>query len=206
LDQIQVSQGDSLSSIAYKLYGNYKSWREISALNPQLSNPDQIEVGQILYVQAATVDTASYLAALLEQVEQVAKVDNEVIPPSSDSMSESDLAQAPPLDSEQIAQVESEQATQVEQIETLPQDQFDQATSQDANTSSSDFGELSDPNNIENSAVITDPSEYYMLIGILLIAGALIALLVNRIRRKKAIHQYEEHTQIHEFPNNKTGT
>ena len=43
---IRVEKGDSLWRLASKHLGSGKRWRELAALNPNLSNPNLIRVGQ----------------------------------------------------------------------------------------------------------------------------------------------------------------
>lgn len=49
-DTVVVQKGDSMSALAEKLYGNKKAWSSIWALNPNIQNPNVIEVGSKLYV------------------------------------------------------------------------------------------------------------------------------------------------------------
>ncbi len=46
----RVRSGESLASIAYKVYGDARSWKEIALLN-DLNNPDALEVGQKLILK-----------------------------------------------------------------------------------------------------------------------------------------------------------
>lgn len=59
-DQTQtytVVSGDSLSKIAKKFYGHANRWREIFEANrDQISNPDLINIGQVLKIPAAAAD------------------------------------------------------------------------------------------------------------------------------------------------------
>lgn len=41
-----VQPGDSLSKLAKNTWGNYDSWRAISAANPQIKHPDIIQIGE----------------------------------------------------------------------------------------------------------------------------------------------------------------
>ncbi len=47
IKKYRVKRGENLASIAYKVYGDSRSWKEIALLN-NLNNPDQLEVGQDL--------------------------------------------------------------------------------------------------------------------------------------------------------------
>lgn len=44
-----VLEGDSLSSISFKFYGDYFAWEKIAAVN-NIVNPDLLEVGDILII------------------------------------------------------------------------------------------------------------------------------------------------------------
>jgi len=47
IKKYRVKPGENLASIAYKVYGDSRSWKEIALLN-NLNNPDMLEVGQDL--------------------------------------------------------------------------------------------------------------------------------------------------------------
>jgi nucleoid-associated protein YgaU len=50
----RVAPGDSLSTIAQKIYGDANKWRQIHEANKdQIPNPDLIHPGQILKIPAA---------------------------------------------------------------------------------------------------------------------------------------------------------
>jgi len=49
-DSVTVQKGDSMSSLAQQRYGNSKAWASIWALNPNIQNPNVLEVGTKLYV------------------------------------------------------------------------------------------------------------------------------------------------------------
>lgn len=49
---VTVKPGDSLSSIAERVYGSQASWRSLWKENPQVSNPDQLVVGMVLSYRA----------------------------------------------------------------------------------------------------------------------------------------------------------
>lgn len=67
LQQVAVRKGDSLSSIAKGLYGDAQSWKEIAALNPSISNPDIIQVGQKIAVQPAQIDVKTPISQFIAQ-------------------------------------------------------------------------------------------------------------------------------------------
>ncbi len=51
-----VVGGDSLSKIAKKFYGNANKWREIFEANKdRISNPDLIQIGQVIKIPAETL-------------------------------------------------------------------------------------------------------------------------------------------------------
>ncbi len=70
LQSYDVMPGDSLSSIAKAHYGNFLSWKEIAALNPQLVNSDRILVGSKLNIQPTQVDTSNFLNSLVAQAQK----------------------------------------------------------------------------------------------------------------------------------------
>jgi len=45
-----VQPGDTLGGIAEKIYGNSDKWRVVWGMNPQISNPDLIYIGQIISI------------------------------------------------------------------------------------------------------------------------------------------------------------
>jgi hypothetical protein len=56
-----VKPGDTLSHIALRHYGNANRWRDIAAYN-ELENPDEIRVGQILWLPGlSTVQGGDYI-------------------------------------------------------------------------------------------------------------------------------------------------
>lgn len=177
LSSIVVKQGDTLSGLAKQNYGSFDSWKEISALNPQLANPNLIQVGQVLYLQPTHVDTASYFAALVDQFEQAEK-SNDLAPEAEtfdDSLSESVNAATPPIADAPIAEAPV----------VVPSPQANLAT--------------------PAAAAKLDPSELYLRVGVLIIAFAVIGLIVARVRRRKAEQKRLQEEQIHNFPG-RTGT
>ena len=54
LQTYTVAKGDSLSKIARKFYGNAREWRVIFEANrDQISNPDLIQIGQVLKIPSS---------------------------------------------------------------------------------------------------------------------------------------------------------
>jgi hypothetical protein len=68
-EQITVQSGDSMSLIGLKMFGDLQTWREIASLNPEITNPDLIEVGQVLKVQQKTFNTKAVFDQLLAQMQ-----------------------------------------------------------------------------------------------------------------------------------------
>lgn len=92
LQQMEVKKGDSLSQIAKALYGSVQSWKEIAALNPEIKNPDVIEVGQKLAVQPAQMNTKPVIDQLIAQAKQ--PTDNKVADTASASASDAPADEA----------------------------------------------------------------------------------------------------------------
>ncbi len=115
LDSVVVQQGDSLSSIALRNYGDANAWREIASLNQNsLSSPDRIEIGQNLKlgnVSRATLskiqsESAKMQAKVEEDLLQNAQTDQvaqtEQMDQSPQDPSEGVGAQAPPADAASV--------------------------------------------------------------------------------------------------------
>ncbi|MEZ4816145.1 MAG: LysM domain-containing protein [Bdellovibrionota bacterium] len=68
---ILVQKGDSLSGLAAKHLGNSKEWSRIWALNPNIQNPNTIEIGDKLYMPKSKLEARS-----LASVETQKKNDN----------------------------------------------------------------------------------------------------------------------------------
>ncbi|MBS1983003.1 MAG: LysM peptidoglycan-binding domain-containing protein [Bdellovibrionales bacterium] len=68
LEEVVVKKGDSLSRISQQLYGTRGGWKEIAALNPQLQNPDMVEVGDVLKVQPKDIITEPALQRIIKEV------------------------------------------------------------------------------------------------------------------------------------------
>jgi len=56
-----VKSGDSLSSIARDVLGNMSRWLDLMKLNPIITDPNKIYVGQVLTLPAYNIDTGKYL-------------------------------------------------------------------------------------------------------------------------------------------------
>lgn len=70
LDQVTIQKGDTLSKIGLARYGNVRTWKEISALNPDLANPDRVEVGQVIKLQPKDIDTKPVLSNIMKEVSE----------------------------------------------------------------------------------------------------------------------------------------
>jgi hypothetical protein len=68
LENVTVRKDDWMSKLGAARYGDVRSWREIAALNPEISNPDLIEIGQVLRVQPVQIDTAPVLQKIIAQL------------------------------------------------------------------------------------------------------------------------------------------
>jgi LysM repeat protein len=55
VEQISVARGDSLWKLAEQHLGSGLRWRELAALNPEVSNPDLIYVGQVIRLRREEV-------------------------------------------------------------------------------------------------------------------------------------------------------
>jgi LysM repeat protein len=121
LSAVSVSAGDTLSSIAAKVYGSPDAWRELAILNANgLTSPDSLEVGQSLQIAPATRDTSAILQAYVQKVqgeaqaalsdpsttqsEQLAQANPS---PSDPELAASEGAQAPPAADDSALEVSS---------------------------------------------------------------------------------------------------
>ena len=68
LESHTVQLDDWMSKIGHARFGDVRTWREIAALNPDISNPDLIEIGQVLRVQPVHIDTAAALQKIIAQL------------------------------------------------------------------------------------------------------------------------------------------
>jgi len=95
LEGLTVQAGDTLGTISQRHFGQTMSWLEIAAMNPELTNPDQIEIGQTLRIQTAQVDTATVLNQIVAQAAAgTPKTPNEPTPTTAPEISQA--AQTPP--------------------------------------------------------------------------------------------------------------
>ena len=67
MEKVEVQKGDSLSAIGQRMYGDAQTWQELAALNPEITNPDVIQVGQTLNVQPAQLNTQDVLKQVIAQ-------------------------------------------------------------------------------------------------------------------------------------------
>lgn len=66
---VTVKAGDSLSSIASRVYGSEGAWRTLWKENPKIQNPDQLTVGMVLtYREGATVSDSTQVGEGVEPV------------------------------------------------------------------------------------------------------------------------------------------
>lgn len=70
LEEITVQKGDTLSKLGEARYGNIRSWKELAAMNPDIPNPDVIEVGQKIRLQPKDVDTKAVLQQIMKEVSE----------------------------------------------------------------------------------------------------------------------------------------
>lgn len=70
--ETKVQPGDTLASISKRAYGSSKYWKSIWRQNDQINNPDQLEVGQVVYyltdaaLSAAQQDVANQINNLVQ--------------------------------------------------------------------------------------------------------------------------------------------
>lgn len=85
--EVVVQAGDTLSTIAARVYGNPSDWVIIWRYNGHIANPDQIEIGQKIHYP----EDNNFLATTsIEEVPSVPVVDSELDQPTSH---EADLSQ-----------------------------------------------------------------------------------------------------------------
>ncbi|MBP7843694.1 MAG: LysM peptidoglycan-binding domain-containing protein [Proteobacteria bacterium] len=160
--QITSTDGDTLKSIAKKIYGDERAWRILASMNPQIIDPDSIEPGTQLVFQP--------------QVDTAAKLQEFVSNGSGQNAQAANSAQAG----------QAEQAAQAAQAE---QANVDQSKSGDLDLGTSDDGINLQDEIAEGSAEakIATPkkSKKPMIIGLLVILGA-VAFLVIKRRRARA--------------------
>lgn len=59
LERYTVQPGDSLSLLAMRLIGPQASWQDLWKYNPQIIDPDVIQVGESIYYPAKEVDDSA---------------------------------------------------------------------------------------------------------------------------------------------------
>ncbi len=69
-----VQQGDTLASIAKRIYGSSRSWRHIWRQNDHIDNPDKLEPGTVIYyLEKESIKTASNKNKMNDKVQTAAK-------------------------------------------------------------------------------------------------------------------------------------
>lgn len=106
-DSIVVQKGDSLSGLAEKHLGNKKAWARIWSINPNIQNPNVIEVGSKLYMPKVE-----------EAGRGIASVDEKPAAPAPLAVKEEETAAAPlaeeaPLTVQEVTPVTPVQAPAV---------------------------------------------------------------------------------------------
>ncbi len=103
METITIKRGDSLSKIGQAMYGDAQTWKELAVLNPQITSPDVIQIGQTITAQPAQLDTKSVLKQLIAAATAGTPANNSPgtdLPPSS-AQQDQDLSQA------EVAQLDS---------------------------------------------------------------------------------------------------
>ena len=183
LEKHVVQRGESLSQIAAQMYGDPMSWKEISALNPDIQNPDRIEIGQNIIVQPKGVDTQAFLANLANQADQNTASEGSAAP---GTMGDQAAIQTPALPAEEVV-------TPPPVSEAQPEIVAKQEPKK-ANPFMAWF----------NLMKGDDDSSSLFLVGIVLILGALLFLVINN-RRKAARRHQEDLDNLADFKQ-KTGS
>lgn len=108
-DTLIVKKGDSMSALAAKHLGDKKAWKSIWTLNPQIQNPNIIEIGTKLYIPHSNQNrglasipqeaAASQEAAVAASVSPKAKAPKEEQVPSSPVKLEAKAKKVPRLNS-----------------------------------------------------------------------------------------------------------
>lgn len=84
-EEVSVQSGDSLATIAKNIYGDSAQWKAIWRQNDQINNPDQLEVGQVIYfvntqsVMAYKSEIESQLAAVTAMLQEEKDVSKEIL-------------------------------------------------------------------------------------------------------------------------------
>ncbi len=114
LEGVTVQAGDTLGTISQRHFGQTMSWLEIASMNPELTNPDAIEIGQTLRIQTAQVDTTAVLNQIIAQASAAAtKTPTEPDPIERPAASQTAQTTPPP-------QVAPKQPTQEPKLTTPP--------------------------------------------------------------------------------------
>lgn len=190
LESVVVQKDDWLSKIGESRYGDARDWHEIAALNPEISNPDLIEIGQRLRVQPIHIDTAAALQKLLAEMSGSSK-------PSAAKVDEPKAQEAKP-----VAQAAIE----------APPTQFEEPPP----PIQKELPKVEEAPPIQkklrpSDKVAMGPPDYAM-IGAGLVAGLALALLVlRRLRARKALQQMQEEAaqatdNVTHFPRSKTAS
>ena len=79
----QVQQGDTLATIARRVYGNSQAWKAIWRQNDDINNPDRLTVGMTVYY----IQSGALSAALKEVRSQLATIANNIDSNASYSVS-----------------------------------------------------------------------------------------------------------------------
>jgi hypothetical protein len=164
-EKIAVRRGDSLSSIAQKLYGDAQAWRVIAALNPELSNPDLIEVGQQLAYQPQ-IDTEAKLQDFVKATAE----------PQPSAPSAAPAIEAPRA-TEQVAEAPAEVAPEA----TKAEDIASSATDEEMNLED-EIAEGSADTSSEKSNKKKDDLFFYAGAGLIVLA--LVYILLRRRQAK----------------------
>ena len=185
LEVVVVKKGDTLSKIAKARYGEFQAWREIASMNPDLQNPNQIEVGQRIMLAPASLDTASILSSHVAAVQQTEKAAKKTeTPPTSVGSVE-----APPAPPAEVAMpTQSDQAAQAPVMAKPIEDQNTKPIAANAppKKKAAKAGQL-------DQAMM-------MQIGAAIAVVALIALFVVRRRRKTSKFETNEVTMTGAIP------
>lgn len=151
LEEIKVKKGDTLSKIGKARYGSIYTWKEISALNPDLPNPDKIEVGQVIRVQPVNVDTQPVLHDIINTVK---KEDGTEAAPLSDQSEQ-------PSEEVPVADAVRQQKTEVAPTNALPPpaDFTPPPTDTASNAAAAVAGTVEEPKHAAPATVVKKSSE-----------------------------------------------
>ncbi len=195
LESVTVQSGDWLSKIGQARYGDMRTWMEIVALNPEITNPDLIEVGQVIRVQPVQVDSQAALGRLIEEVaksqssaapmtDPVHETTHEAVAPEHSASTD-----LPSIPEETVAQAPFEQAE-----ETPMPTQVEQAPTKS-------------PERATKTAQGPPVSELHMQIAALALFSVLLGLVVMRRLRARREQQLAQAAQVTTLPTrSKTGS